>query len=132
MLEKILDRNNVEKALKQVIANKGVGGVDDMQVDELRPFLHTHYQQLRTSILEGGYKPQAVKKVEIPKPEGGKRMLGIPTVTDRLIQQCINQVLNGMSDVTFDEWSYASVPIAMHIRQYFRRKPSYRKDMNGR
>jgi hypothetical protein len=110
MLEKILDRNNVEKALKQVIANKGVGGVDGMQFDELRPLINTHYQQLRTSILEGTYKPQAVKKVEILKPDGGTRMLGIPTVTDRLIQQCINQTLNGMYDVTFDEWSYGFRP----------------------
>ena len=110
MLEKILDRNNVEKALKQVIANKGVGGIDAMQLDELRPFINTHYQQLRTNILEGIYKPHAVKKVEIPKPDGGKRMLGIPTVTDRLIQQCIHQVLNGMYDSTFDEWSYGFRP----------------------
>ena len=110
MLEKILDRNNVEKALKQVIANKGVGGIDDMQFDELRPFISTHYQQLRTTILEGTYKPQAVKKVEIPKPGGGKRMLGIPTVTDRLIQQCVNQILSSMYDVTFDEWSYGFRP----------------------
>lgn len=110
MLESILDRNNVEKALKQVIANRGTGGVDDMQVDELRPFINNHYQQLRTSILEGTYKPQAVKKVEILKPGGGKRMLGIPTVTDRLIQQCINQVLNPKYDATFDEWSYGFRP----------------------
>src|ERR1039458_6413965 len=110
MLEKILDRNNVEKALKQVIANKGAGGVDDMKIDELRPFISSHYQQLRTSILEGSYKPQPVKKVEILKPEGGKRMLGIPTVTDRLIQQCISQVLNCTYDPTFDEWSYGFRP----------------------
>jgi RNA-directed DNA polymerase len=110
MLESILDRNNVEKALKQVIANKGIGGVDDMQVDELRPFINNHYQQLRASILEGTYNPQAVKKVEIPKPGGGKRMLGIPTVRDRLIQQCINQILNPKYDVTFDEWSYGFRP----------------------
>lgn len=110
MLENIIDRNNVEKALKQVIANRGAGGADGMRVDELRPFISTHYQQLRTSILEGSYQPQPVKKVEILKPEGGKRMLGIPTVTDRLIQQCINQVLTGMYDSTFDEWSYGFRP----------------------
>jgi len=110
MLEKIIDRNNVEKALKQVIANKGTGGVDNMQVEELRPFIHTHYQELRSSILEGSYQPQTVKKVEIPKPNGGKRMLGIPTVIDRLIQQCINQTLTGMYDAGFDEWSYGFRP----------------------
>lgn len=110
MLEKILDRRNVEKALIQVIANKGAGGVDDMQLDELRPFIHTHYQQLRSSILEGNYQPQAVRKVEIDKPQGGKRMLGIPTVTDRLLQQCINQILSPMYDAKFDEWSYGFRP----------------------
>jgi RNA-directed DNA polymerase len=110
MLEKILDRRNVEKALKQVIANKGVGGIDDMQLDALRPFINSHYQQLRSSILEGNYKPQAVMKVEIPKLPTGKRMLGIPTVKDRLIQQCINQILNAMYDEKFDEWSYGFRP----------------------
>lgn len=110
MLEKIIDRRNVEQGLKQVIANKGVGGIDDMQLDELRPFINSNYQQLRTSILEGSYQPHAVKKVEIQKPQGGKRMLGIPTVRDRLIQQCTYQVLNGMYDKTFDEWSYGFRP----------------------
>ena len=110
MLEKILDRRNVEKALIQVIANKGAGGVDDMQLDELRPFINTHYQQLRSTILEGNYKPQAVRKVEIPKLPTGKRMLGIPTVTDRLIQQCANQIVSSMYDEKFDDWSYGFRP----------------------
>lgn len=110
MLEKILDGRNVEKALKQVIANKGVGGMDGMQLDELRPSIQTIYQTFKTKILEGNYLPQAVKKVEIPKPNGGKRMLGIPTVTDRLIQQCIHQTLTGIYDPTFDEWSYGFRP----------------------
>ncbi len=124
MLELILDRNNLEKALKQVIANKGIGGVDEMQVEELRPFINNHYQELRTSILEGTYMPQLVKKLEIAKPGGGKRMLGIPTVRDRLIQQCINQILNPKYDVTFDEWSYGFRPKrnahhAVHQAQIF-------------
>lgn len=110
MLENIIDRRNVENALERVIANRGTGGVDGMQVEELCPFINTHYQQLRSSILEGSCQPQPVKKVEIPKPHGGKRMLGIPTVIDRVIQQCINQVLNPKYDVTFDEWSYGFRP----------------------
>lgn len=80
MLELIMDRRNVEKALLQVERNKGVGGVDGMQTDELRDYLYADYQQLRQEILTGSDKPSPVKKVEIPKPQGGVRMLGIPTV----------------------------------------------------
>ncbi len=82
MLEEILDIRNVQKALKQVTANKGAGGIDGMQTDELRDYLNANWQTLRANILEGSYKPQAVRKVEILKPQGGTRMLGIPTVTD--------------------------------------------------
>ena len=87
MLEQILDIRNIQMACKQVIRNGGSAGVDGMQTDELRDFLNVSWQPLRTDILEGRYKPHAVKKVEIPKPQGGTRMLGIPTVIDRLIQQ---------------------------------------------
>jgi RNA-directed DNA polymerase len=110
MLEEILDRRNVERALKQVVSNKGTCGVDGMHVDELRYTLDTQWQPLRSMILEGHYKPKPVRKVEIPKPQGGTRMLGIPTVLDRLLQQCINQVLNPMYDVDFDNWSYGFRP----------------------
>ncbi len=82
MLEEILDIRNVQKAFKQVTANKGAGGIDGMQTDELRDYLNANWQTLRANILEGSYKPQAVRKVEILKPQGGTRMLGIPTVTD--------------------------------------------------
>ncbi|MDQ6844533.1 MAG: group II intron reverse transcriptase/maturase [Bacteroidota bacterium] len=110
MLEEILDWRNVEKALKQVISNKGTCGVDGMHVDELRHTLSLQWQSLRSMILEGRYQPQPVRKVEIPKPQGGTRMLGIPTVLDRLLQQCINQTLNPMYDADFDEWSYGFRP----------------------
>ena len=106
MLEEILDIRNVTKALKQVTANKGAGGVDGMQADELREYLNTNWQALRTSILEGSYKPQAVRKVEIPKPQGGMRMLGIPTVIDRLLQQAISQWLTYRYDGDFSGNSY--------------------------
>jgi RNA-directed DNA polymerase len=106
MLEAILDIRNVEKALKQVTANKGAGGVDGMQTDELRGYLNTHWQALRDTILAGNYKPQPVRKVEIPKPGGGTRMLGIPTVTDRLLQQSIAQWLNLLYEEGFSKYSY--------------------------
>lgn len=75
MLEEILDIRNVQKALKQVTANKGAGGIDGMQTDELRDYLNANWQTLRAEILKGNYKPQAVGKVEIPTPQGGTRML---------------------------------------------------------
>lgn len=95
MLEEILDIRNVTKALKQVTANGGAGGVDGMQTDELRYYLNRNWQALRQSILEGNYKPQTVRKVEIPKPQGGTRMLGIPTVTDPAELRDNNPLPNG-------------------------------------
>lgn len=106
MLEEILDIRNVQKALKQVIANKGAGGIDGMQTDELRDYLNANWQTLRSNILEGNYKPQAVRKVEIPKPQGGVRMLGIPTVIDRLLQQAIAQWLSPKYEEEFSHYSY--------------------------
>jgi RNA-directed DNA polymerase len=106
MLEEIVSWRNVELALRQVEKNKGVCGVDGMQTDELRDFLHTYYTDIRRHILEGIYKPDSVEKVEIPKPDGGKRMLGIPTVLDRAIQQAISQRLVGLYEVEFSENSY--------------------------
>ena len=110
MLEQILDRRNMEKALEQVMGNKGAGGVDGMQTDELRDYLNTNYQSLRAKILEGGYQPSPVKKVEIPKPQGGVRMLGIPTVLDRLLQQAINQWLSLKYEEQFSKHSYGFRP----------------------
>ena len=106
MLEEILDIRNVEKALKQVTANKGAGGIDGMQTDELRDYLNTNWQALRENILKGNYKPHPVRKVEIPKPQGGMRMLGIPTVIDRLLQQAISQWLTYRYDGDFSGYSY--------------------------
>lgn len=106
MLEEILDIRNVQKAFKQVTANKGAGGIDGMQTDELRDYLNTNWQTLRTSILEGTYRPQAVKKVEIDKDNGGKRKLGIPTVIDRLICQSIAQWLSPQYEKEFSNYSY--------------------------
>lgn len=106
MLEEILDIRNIQKAFKQVIANKGAGGIDGMQTDELRDYLNANWQMLRTNILEGNYRPQPVRKVEIPKSGGGTRMLGIPTVTDRLLQQAIAQWLGPKYEKEFSNHSY--------------------------
>lgn len=106
MLEEIVDIRNVEKALKQVTANKGAGGIDGMQTDEFRDYLNVHWQTLRKDILEGNYRPQPVRKVEIPKPGGGIRMLGIPTVRDRLLQQAIAQWLSPKYEEEFSNYSY--------------------------
>jgi RNA-directed DNA polymerase len=106
MLEEILDIRNVQKALKQVTANKGAGGIDGMQTDELRDYLNANWQTLRVDILAGNYRPQPVRKVEIPKSQGGTRMLGIPTVIDRLLQQAIAQWLNPKYEEEFSNYSY--------------------------
>lgn len=106
MLEEILSRENMTQALKRVKSNKGTSGVDGMSVDELHPWLNLHWASIKAKILKGNYKPSAVMKVEIPKQSGGKRMLGIPTVLDRLLQQAISQKLTQIYDVGFSEGSY--------------------------
>jgi group II intron reverse transcriptase/maturase len=106
MLEEIVDIRNVQKALRRVVANKGAAGIDGMQVEELRDYLTVYWQTLRRDILEGKYRPQAVRKVEIPKPTGGTRMLGIPTVVDRLLQQALAQWLSPQYEEEFSACSY--------------------------
>lgn len=106
LLEKILEKDNLNRAYKRVKANKGSHGVDGMKVDELLQYLKQNGESLRESILEGTYRPQPVRRVEIPKPDGGIRLLGIPTVVDRTIQQGIAQVLTPIFEKTFSENSY--------------------------
>ena len=101
LLERILSRENLNLAYKRVKANKGSHGVDGMTVDELLPYLKQHGETIRQRILVGEYDPQPVRRVEIPKPDGGVRQLGIPTVMDRLIQQAIAQELNKIFDPDF-------------------------------
>ncbi len=110
LLERILARENMLLALKRVIANKGSHGVDGMRVDELRTFIIDKWLTIKQKLLEGRYKPSPVRRVEIPKPDGGIRLLGIPTVLDRLIQQAIAQELNKIYDPTFSESSYGFRP----------------------
>ena len=94
-------------ALKQVERNRGAAGVDNMTVEQLRAYLREHWLRIKGELLAGTYQPLPVRKVEIPKPGGqGMRMLGIPTVIDRLIQQALNQVLSPLFEVNFSESSY--------------------------
>jgi len=110
LLEKILDRDNMNRALKRVKANKGKPGIDGMTVDELLPFLKENWDQIKQALMDGTYRPQPVRRVEIPKPDGGVRLLGIPTVLDRLIQQGIAQVLSPIYEGEFSENSYGFRP----------------------
>lgn len=110
MLTAILDIRNITYALNQVCSNKGASGVDGMQTDELRDFMSTHWSSLKEALQCGNYHPDAVRKVEIPKPQGGKRMLGIPTVKDRLIQQAIAQWMSGLWEQGFHSHSYGFRP----------------------
>jgi RNA-directed DNA polymerase len=94
------------QAYRQVVGNEGCAGIDRMGVEELQPYLKAHWETIKLSVLEGTYRPQPVLGKEIDKPKGGKRLLGIPTVLDRLIQQAISQVLNEQYDPTFSVYSY--------------------------
>lgn len=110
LLEKILDNDNMNRAYKRVKSNKGKPGIDGMTVDELRPFLEKNRDQIKKAIMEGIYTPKPVRRVEIPKPDGGVRLLGIPTVIDRVIQQAIAQVLTPIYEREFSEFSYGFRP----------------------
>lgn len=110
LMEKIVSRGNMMAALSRVVDNKGAPGVDGMPVTALRDHLREQWPRIREELLWGRYKPQPVRKVEIPKPGGGTRMLGIPTVLDRLIQQAVHQVLSPLFDPGFSESSYGFRP----------------------
>ncbi len=109
-MEEVCERENCKQALKRVKANKGSPGVDGMTVNDLTDYLKQHWPAIREQMLSGAYRPQPVKRVEIPKPDGGVRKLGIPTVLDRLIQQAVMQVLQRRWDRTFSEHSYGFRP----------------------
>jgi len=110
LLERILSRENMLKAWKRVKANKGAPGIDNMPVEDFMDFAREHWDAIRSSLLAGTYQPLPVKRVEIPKPTGGTRPLGIPTVLDRLIQQAISQVLLPVFDPHFSESSFGFRP----------------------
>jgi RNA-directed DNA polymerase len=106
LMERICERENLNRAYKRVKANKGAPGIDGMTVKELYGWIKEHKEELITELLEGSYEPQPVRGKEIPKPSGGTRRLGIPTVVDRLVQQAMQQVLEAILDPTFSESSY--------------------------
>ena len=110
LMERIAACGNLERAMKAVRANKGAGGADGMTVQELPAWFAANWQALAASLLDGSYEPAPVLGVEIPKPGGGMRQLGIPTVVDRLVQQAVRQVLEPLLDPTFSPSSFGFRP----------------------
>jgi RNA-directed DNA polymerase len=110
LMEAVVERGNLKLAYQRVVENKGAAGVDQLAVSELKEHLKRHWPTIRASLLAGTYQPQPVRGVNIPKPQGGVRTLGIPTVVDRLIQQALHQVLQPIFEPTFSEASYGFRP----------------------
>jgi len=110
LMEEVCERDNLKKALQRVQANKGSPGVDGMTVGDLTGYLKQHWPAFREQLLNGTYEPQPVRRVDIPKPDGGVRKLGIPTTLDRFIQQAVMQVLQRHWDRTFSDYSYGFRP----------------------
>ena len=126
LLERVLSRDNVQKAWKRVKANKGVPGIDRMSIEDFPEFARAQWDNIRDSLMAGTYQPSPVKRVEIPKPTGGTRPLGIPTVLDRVIQQAMYQVMMPIFDPDFSEFSYGFRPgrsahgAVRKVREYIR------------
>ena len=110
LMDKILSQKNFQEAMKRVKSNKGASGIDKMSVEEIDEYFSKHIEEIKTSIWEKKYRPQAVKRVYIPKPNGKKRPLGIPVVVDRVIQQAVAQVFSELYDECFSEHSYGFRP----------------------
>ncbi len=110
LMEAVVERSNLLCAYERVVKNEGAPGVDGLTVAELKPWLQAHWAKVRQALLAGEYMPAAVRKVEIPKPQGGVRTLGIPTVVDRLIQQALHQVMQALFEPEFSESSYGFRP----------------------
>lgn len=110
LMEQIAHPSNLQEACKQVVRNKGSAGIDNMEVEELEIWMYKNIWNLSKSLKDGTYRPQATREVLIPKPQGGTRQLGIPTVTDRTVQQAISQILNKIYDISFSENSFGFRP----------------------
>lgn len=110
LLDKILDQENINLALKNVKANKGSGGVDNITINEIDDYMLANWESVKKQIQERTYKPQPVRRVEIPKPNGGVRKLGIPTIVDRVIEQAITQILSPICEPYFSDYSYGFRP----------------------
>ena len=136
LLERILSSENMHRAWTRVKKNKGAAGVDKRSIDEMPDYLHEHWAAVRESLMEGKYQPSPVLRAEIPKPSGGVRLLGIPTVLDRLIQQAIAQVLTEICDPDFSERSYGFRPgrsahdAVYQAREYIRQSFTIAVDMD--
>lgn len=110
VMARVLDSANVRRAWKRVKANKGAPGVDGMRIEDFPEFARLHWPQIRQQLADGIYQPQPVRRVAIPKPRGGQRLLGIPTLIDRVIQQAIAQILTPIFDPDFSESSFGFRP----------------------
>ena len=136
LLSRVLERGNMQRALKQVRRNKGAPGIDGMTVDDLPDYLRHHWPAVRAQLLSGSYRPRPVRRVEIPKPDGKTRCLGIPTVLDRLIQQAIAQVISALWEPHFHRHSYGFRPqrsahqAVRHVQASIRQGWSWVVDMD--
>jgi RNA-directed DNA polymerase len=110
LIEEVCEKENLKEALRRVKANAGAAGIDGMSVKDLPEYLRENWSRMKEQLLAGAYRPQPVRRVEIPKPGGGTRKLGIPTVVDRFVQQAVNQVLQKRWDPTFSPYSYGFRP----------------------
>ena len=110
LMEQVVSRQNMLAAYQRVVRNRGSAGVDGVTVEELAEYSRLHWERIRTELLEGRYQPQPVRMVMIPKPGGGERALGIPTVMDRMIQQAMHQVMTPLFDSRFSAASYGFRP----------------------
>ena len=124
LMEQVVERSNLWSAYQRVVRNKGAPGVDDLEVSEFKDWLKVHWPSVKEALLAGRYMPQAVRRVDIPKPSGGVRTLGVPTVLDRLIQQALHQALQPLFEPSFSEGSFGFRP-GRNAHQAVRRAQAY-------
>ena len=110
LMERVVERGNMQRAYGQVMRNRGAPGIDGMRCEDLKAWLKAHWLRVKEALLEGSYCPQAVRRVDIPKPDGGVRTLGVPNVVDRLIQQALHQAMQPLFEPTFSDGSYGFRP----------------------
>jgi Retron-type reverse transcriptase len=130
-MEEVCERENLKAALRRVKANQGSPGVDGMTVIGIKDYLKQHWPAIREQLLSGTYEPKPVRRVEIPKPDGGVRKLGIPTVLDRFIQQAVMQVLQRRWDRTFSDTATGSGRDGRLIKRWHRRSSTSPKATAG-
>jgi len=106
VIEQMVEQSNMQRAYERVVRNGGSPGIDNMTVEDMKPYLQEHWNEIKSQLLKERYTPKVVRQVKIPKPNGGERLLGIPTVVDRLLQQALYQVLNPYFEPEFSEYSY--------------------------